>query len=453
MVHQDVEIAIIGAGIVGIAAAYYLAAAGRRVALVEAGQPMALTSAQSGENYRNWWPHPVMTELTDRSITLMEAIARETGDRIAMTRRGYALATRRARPDDLIDQLQVGYGAEAAARVRIHEGTGGGYRPPVSADWQTAPDGVDVLLDRALIRRTFPSFSPDIAAVVHIRRAGSIGSQQMGQFMLERIREAGGRLVRGRVAGIARDSGFALDLDGPGRRGLIRADAIVNAAGPYAAGIAAMLGETLPITNVLQQKITFEDREGAVPRAMPFSIDLDGQSIDWGEEERQALAADPDHAWLARPMPGSIHCRPEGGDGGRWIKLGWAYNRGPSEPVPAPEFDPHFPEVVLRGASRLNPALRTYYGRLPRPCVLYGGYYTMTPENWPLIGPMGTPGAYMAVALSGFGTMAACAAGELCARWLTGAPLPAHAGPLGLARYADRALMDELASMESKGVL
>jgi len=36
------------------------------------------------------------------------------------------------------------------------------------------PDGVDVLLDRALIRRIFPTLTHDVATVIHIRRTGSI---------------------------------------------------------------------------------------------------------------------------------------------------------------------------------------------------------------------------------------------------------------------------------------
>ena len=48
----------------------------------------------------------------------------------------------------------------------------------------------------------------------------------------------------------------------------------------------------------------------------------------------------------------------------------------------------------------------------------------MTKENWPLIGPMRTKGAFVAGALSGFGTMAACATGALCAAWVQGAELP-----------------------------
>ena len=77
MKEYHCDIAIIGAGIVGIAAAYYLKklSSDTSVVLIDATEPMALTSAQSGENYRNWWPHPVMTAFTDRSIDLMEDLA------------------------------------------------------------------------------------------------------------------------------------------------------------------------------------------------------------------------------------------------------------------------------------------------------------------------------------------------------------------------------------------
>lgn len=453
---DDVEIAIIGAGMAGIAAAYYLCIRhGRsRIALIDRGQPMGLTSAASGENYRNWWPHPVMTAFTDRSIELMEAIARDTGDRIRMTRRGYALATRDADPRDLIEELHRGYGVDALAAIRIHDGKRATtYVPLLSADWQGAPAGVDVLLDRDLIRRSFPSFAGDIAAILHIRRAGDISGQQLGQYMLERIREKGGVVRRGNVTGIEKRGRFALAVERDGIAKILRADIVVNAAGPYLGAVAALLGETLPVETVLQQKIAFRDGRGAIPRAMPFAIDLDGQVLDWSEEERAALAADASRAWLTRPMQGGIHCRPDGGDNGQWIKLGWAYNRDPGAPLAEPEFDPSFPEIVLRAASRLNPSLKAYYGRLPRERVHYGGYYTMTKENWPLIGRMRTDGAFLVGALSGFGTMAACAAGELCAKGITGETLPGYAEKLGLARYDDEELMGELIGAGSKGVL
>ncbi len=77
----------------------------------------------------------------------------------------------------------------------------------------------------------------------------------------------------------------------------------------------------------------------------------------------------------------------------------------------------------------------------------------MTRENWPLIGPLGRDGAFVVGALSGFGSMAACAAGSLVARQILGKPLPDYAQQLGLARYDDQALMAQLASTSNRGLL
>src|SRR5258708_14440087 len=202
MKSHDVEIVVVGAGIVGIAAAYFLATRQKRTKLLilDAGQPMTLTSAQSGENYRNWWPHPIMREFTDHSIGLMEDIARQTDNRIHMTPPGYLLSTPNTTPDQLVGQLYSGYGASAETSIRIHDGKrAGSYQPPLSADWQSAPGGVDVLLDRDLIQHHYPYLDAEIATILHIRRSGDISGQQMGQYMLEEIRPAGGRVTQGRV--------------------------------------------------------------------------------------------------------------------------------------------------------------------------------------------------------------------------------------------------------------
>lgn len=449
------DAAVIGAGNIGLAVAYYLVTRHRvrDVAIVDDLNPLSLTSAQSGENYRNWWPNPIMAEFTDHSIDLLEEIAGQSGDRIRMTRRGYALVTRRSRPDDLINELYVGYGSDAERIIRIHDGGAASpYLAPEVDNWRTSPAGVDVLLDKALIQRSFPGYADDVAAILHIRRAGSISGQQLGQYMLEAIRAAGGRLLRGKVVGIARGSAFRLDLETPEGRRAISAERVVNAAGPYFADIGRMLGEELPVACVFQQKIAFEDREAAISRTMPFTIDLDGQEIPWTDEEREILGEDPSTARFLKAMPGGIHCRPDGAEDGQWIKLGWAYNHRTSDPHAEDPIDPQFPDIVLRGASRLHPRLKSYIGRLPRNAHHYGGYYTLTQENWPLVGPMATPGAFMAGALSGFGTMAACATGELCAAWVTGNAVPDYAQTLTLARYDDPALMARIAS-EKKGHL
>lgn len=450
------DVAVIGAGSVGIAVAYYLLKnhGVKNTVLIDPLDPMSLTSAQSGENYRNWWPHPMMTAFTDDSMSLMEDIAVQTDNRINMTRRGYALVTRRKNPQDLIDDLYKGYGTAQSALIRTHETKSHStYVPPVSADWRTAPEGVDVLLDQTLIRQTFPTFAEDVAAVIHIRRAGSISGQQLGQFMLEAIREAGGQILRGKVIDIQASDPFTLNVDTPSGITPVIAERLVNAAGPFFREVSEMIGESIPVSCVYQQKIAFEDRESAIPRGMPFTIDLDPQQLSWTDEERALLAEDPQAAKLLEMMPGGIHCRPDGAENGKWIKMGWAYNTLRSDPKLEEPVDPQFPDSLLRAGSRLHPGLQSYIGRLPRNAHHYGGYYAMTEENWPLIGPMKTKGAFMAGALSGFGTMGACATGALCAAWMQGGNLPAYGRMFSLERYDNKNFVDDLMSMKEKSVL
>ena len=57
-----------------------------------------------------------MTAFTDHAIDLLEEVARASGNRIQMNRRGYALVTRRQNPDDLIGDLHRGYANSAEAR-------------------------------------------------------------------------------------------------------------------------------------------------------------------------------------------------------------------------------------------------------------------------------------------------------------------------------------------------
>lgn len=75
----------------------------------------------------------------------------------------------------------------------------------------------------------------------------------MDQLMLEQLRDAGVQRIQSQVSDIQRQERFQLQLTGD----LDRVDAamLVNAASPFVNEIAAMLGEQLPVANVLQQKV------------------------------------------------------------------------------------------------------------------------------------------------------------------------------------------------------
>lgn len=446
------DVLIVGAGSIGVSIAYYLKKFNPdlQVTLVDQGSPLSFTSAQSGENFRNWWPHPIMKNFMDRSITLMEGISADTKNRIQLSHRGYLLATREATPQSYLDNFNDIYTNPDAIR---HHSNIESYRNSLNSTNTENQDGVDIIDSANVIAKQFPRFDPEIRTIFHIRRGGMLSAQQLGTFMLENFKQSNGQTLQGQLVAIDRDKKFTAHVKNNQNNIRVHANIVVNAAGPYSKAVSGMLSSSLPVVNTLQQKIAFQDSAAAVDRAMPFAIDLDEQNIAWTDAERETMASAPELNHLLQTLPGSIHCRPEGGTNSTWIKLGWAFNASVTNPVRNPTFDEFFPEIVVRGAARLNPALATYLNGFPGTLSHYGGYYTMTEENWPLIGASEIPGFYLATAMSGFGTMAACATGELLALQITGRELPDYAEGLSPDRYQNAVLMAEIEALQSRGIL
>lgn len=451
--NQPTSVLICGAGIAGIATAYHLAVRHGvdGVLLVDERPPLSLTSVQSTECYRNWWPGPgeAMVGLMNRSIDLMEDLARESGNVFRLNRRGYLYATADADHVDDFTRAAEKPSTLGAGPVRYHTAEAGeaDYVPAPPDDFEDQPTGADIILDRRLIRTHFPYLADDVVAVLHARRAGWFSAHQLGMYLLEEARAAGVRFLSGRVEGVevtgSRVSGAKIASKEGGST--IATDHFVNAAGPFLKPVGHLLGVDLPVVTERHLKVAFNDEREVVPRDAPLLIWSDPVRLAWSDEERAFLAESTATRELVAEMPSGVHTRPEGGPDSSTILILWEYSALEIDP---PEFpppsDPYYPEVALRGLTRMIPDLQVYLDRAPRPDV-DGGYYTKTRENRPLIGPLPIEGAYVIGALSGYGLMASSAAGELLADYIAGGDLPAYAPWFRLERYADsryQALLD-----------
>src|SRR2546422_5512186 len=240
------DVVICGAGIAGIAAAYHLAV--RRgvtdILLVDERPPLSLTSDKSMECYRNWWPGPGddMVALMTRSIDLLEELARESGNAFRLNRRGYLFAT----ADPAQVSLFVERAREAATRgvgpARIHTGPGSDYRQAAADGFEDQPTGVDVITDPALVRRHFPYLADDTLAVLHARRCGWFSGQQLGMYQLERARDAGVRLLEGRVEEIDTTGGrvCSVRVSAHGGDVTLATPRVLNAARPLFGGVGGV---------------------------------------------------------------------------------------------------------------------------------------------------------------------------------------------------------------------
>ena len=446
------SILICGAGITGISAAWHLARAGLRdILLVDERPPLSLTSNRSTECYRNWWPDPDMLGLMNRSIDLMEELARASGNAFHMNRRGYLYLT--ADPDKIpaLRERLMRTSERGAGPARIHTLADSTYLPAQAQGWENEPAGADLLLGNDLIRRHFPYLAESAVAALHARRAGWLSAQGLGMTLLEGARRLGVRYEAARVVGAEVGNGRvrAVRLAG-GRR--VECPVFINAAGPHLKEVGNLPGADLPVHTELHLKMAIKDPLGAVGRDAPLLIWDDEQTLPWEADERAALRDDPATRWLTEAFPAGAHTRPEGGAGSEALVMLWDYRTRLSPPIEPPALDSDFPEVTLRGMARMIPRLREYFPKMPRP-QMDGGYYTKAPDNLPMVGPVGAEGAFVAGAVSGYGIMSACAIGELLAAHVTGTRLPAYASAFAPSRFDDPAYLSQLAKMSESGQL
>jgi glycine/D-amino acid oxidase-like deaminating enzyme len=446
------EIIICGAGIAGISAAYFLACKGvKDITLVDELAPLNLTSSRSTECYRNWWPDPEMLALMNRSIDLLENLAEASGNLFALNKRGYLFVTADKENARGLRQRAEYISALGAGPLRVHTDTQSSYTGHEPEGFEDKQTGADLLLGSSLVLKHFPYLNESSIAALHVRRAGWLSAQQLGMYLLDQARQMGVRFLSGKVTGvdISNNHVESVTVDSVG---MIKTDTFVNAAGPYFRDVGRLCDLEIPVKTELHLKAVFKDHLGAVDRNSPLLIWNDPQRLEWSDEEKEELEKDSDTKWLTEPFPAGAHTRPEGGAGSEMVLMLWEYQSKEMKPSNNPPLDDLYPEVALRGMSKLIPALRGYFGRVPRP-QLDGGFYTKSRDNRPIIGRTSIGGIYLAGGLSGYGIMSACGVGELTANIINGDGLPSYASAFAIERFEDPAYIKWMESVKDSGQL
>jgi glycine/D-amino acid oxidase-like deaminating enzyme/bacterioferritin-associated ferredoxin len=233
----DCDVLVIGGGIVGLAAALFLAREGRDVVVADRGEPgLAASTANAGSLHVQLLPYEFSEidpgplaetpALAQRSIALWRELGAAAGESLGIRTEGGLML---AKTEADLDLLRL------KARFERAQGV------------ETEIVGPNELATLA------PALARDYAGAAFCPSEGQ-GDPLRGTLALAALAwRAGARPARGVAV-------LGLERGGPGWRvhtsaGAVRAGQVLNAAGPYAAGVAALAGETLPIKGIVQQVI------------------------------------------------------------------------------------------------------------------------------------------------------------------------------------------------------
>lgn len=218
-VINEADVVVVGGGIVGCAAAYQLARAGRSVALVEKGGIGLQASGRNGGGVRQQRRHPAELPLAMESIRMWASLPEELGCDLEYRRDG---------------NLACAFTEDEAATLEaeVH---------------RQREAGLDVrFLDRGDVRHVAPAVSDAVAAGAFCPSDGHANPAVTTVAFGRAAARAGARVYTDTpVVGIRMvdDAVFGV-LTG---RGEITAPVVVNAAGPWARDVGLMAGVRLPI--------------------------------------------------------------------------------------------------------------------------------------------------------------------------------------------------------------
>ena len=382
---ETADVVIIGGGIVGASIAYHLADAGCADVLVLEREPH-LGRGSTGKSMGGVRAQ-FSTEINIRlSLFALDFFARfedATGCPGGYRPQGYLFV---ATSPKHLDYLRNNYQLQVACGVKTAE-----------------------LLSPAEVLRRMPHLrSDDILGGSFSSTDGFVDPYSVMTGFMQRAMEKGVRLWKGSEA-------IAIGWDVRGiagvetSRGRVATRTVVNAAGPWAAQVAAMAGVHLPV-EPLRRMLVPSEPFPLIAREAPMTIE----------------------------MATGFHFRPEG----LGVLLAW---NDPEETTGfKTNFDPAFIEKILTRAVDRVPCFEALE---VNPKRAWAGLYEMTPDHYPILGPVPeVPGLFLANGFSGHGVMHSPATGKVLADLiLRGQTELIDARALNLARFAEGRMIHETA--------
>lgn len=381
---ETADVVIIGGGIVGSSIAYNLAELGCTDVLIierEEKQGLGSTSKSMG-GVRAQFATPINIQMSLYSIDLFSRFEEATGHTADYRAHGYLFcATTEAHLKYLRDnqEKQRAFGLKNAEMVSRED----------------------------IVKMVPQLVADDIIGGAYCPTDGFVDPHGVLTGFAKRAKERGVRVwLNTEVTSVNVESGEVTGVKTT--NGAVSTRNVVNAAGPWAAAVAAMAGVELPVTP-LRRQIVKTQRCDFLPAKFPMVID----------------------------MSTGFHFRREG----EAILMAWPDDEETYGFKTA--FTHDFLEKILTHAVNRVPE----FVDLPvNPKQCWAGMYEVSPDHHAIIGEApGVKGLFFANGFSGHGVMHSPASGRITADLILRRPSFVDPAPLGVERFAEGRLLEETA--------
>lgn len=242
------DVVIVGGGVIGLSIAYYLTKKGvKGILVLEKGMLGEGSTAKCAGGIRTHFSTEINIRCSMVSLKVFEGFKEEFGADPEFHRVGYLFMASAEAQWALLRE-----NARLLARLGLEAELPG----PSEMQRRWPFLRVDDLAGGA--------FTPDdgYAGPYEVLQGFAKKARQGGAVIREHVEVTGIRVTKGRVQ--------AVDFSG----GMVRTPVVINAAGPYAARIAAMAGLDLPVFP-LRRQIFFTDLFDDLPAQFPMFIDME----------------------------------------------------------------------------------------------------------------------------------------------------------------------------------